>query len=71
MPRRARRNDSKRKARASEAINHLSSIIQAPEDNDDESVKSAARDILRIGKSMALGRIQVLLDSSVEVVVPR
>ena len=50
MPRRARRNDSKRKVRASEAINHLSSIIQAPEDNDDESVKSAARDILRIGK---------------------
>ena len=50
MPRRGRRNDSKRKSRASEAIDHLSSIIQSPEQNDDESVNSAARDILRIGK---------------------
>ncbi|MAQ56731.1 MAG: hypothetical protein CMA47_00750 [Euryarchaeota archaeon] len=50
MPRRGRRNDSKRKARASEAIDHLSSILQSPENNDEESVNSAARDILRIGK---------------------
>ena len=50
MPRRARRKDSKRKAKASEAIDHLSSIVQAPENNDEESVNYAARDILRIGK---------------------
>ena len=50
MPRRARKNHSKRKARASEAIDHLSSIVQAPEDNDEELLNSAARDILRIGK---------------------
>ena len=50
MSRRNRRKDSKRKTRASEAIGHLSSIVQAPENNDEESVNSAARDILRIGK---------------------
>ena len=50
MPKRVRRNDSKRKARASEAIDHLSSILNAPESNEDESLNSAARDILRIGK---------------------
>jgi len=50
MPRRTRRNDSKRKARASEAIDHLSSILKDHRDHDEESVNSAARDILRIGK---------------------
>ena len=50
MPRRGRRNDSKRKSRASEAIDHLSSILQSSKENDEESVNSAARDILRIGK---------------------
>jgi len=50
MPRRARKNHSKRKSRASEAIDYLSLIVQAPQDNDEELVNSAARDILRIGK---------------------
>tara|TARA_B100000676_G_scaffold308540_1_gene369603 strand:- start:2207 stop:2530 length:324 start_codon:yes stop_codon:yes gene_type:complete len=50
MARRTRRGDSKRKARASEAIDYLSSILHTPEDNDEESVNTAARDILRIGK---------------------
>ena len=50
MPRRIRRSDSRRKARASEAIDHLSSIVNSPDDYDEESVNSAARDILRIGK---------------------
>ncbi len=50
MPRGSRKNHSKRKARASEAIDHLSSILQAPWDNDEELLNSAARDILKIGK---------------------
>ena len=50
MTNRRRNKDSRRKRRASKAIEELSTVLLSYETTDPETVDAAARDILRIGK---------------------
>ena len=50
MTSRRRNKDSRRKRRASKAIEELSSVLLSYGATDPETVDAAARDILRIGK---------------------
>ena len=50
MTNRRRSRDSKRKRRASGAIEKLSSVLRSYGTTDPETIDAAARDILRIGK---------------------
>jgi len=50
MTNRRRNKDSRRKKRASKAIDELSTVLLSYGTTDSETVDAAARDILRIGK---------------------
>jgi RNase P subunit RPR2 len=50
MTNRRRNKDSRRKRRASKAIDELSAVLLSYGTTDPETVDAAARDILRIGK---------------------
>ena len=50
MTNRRRNKDSRRKRRASKAIEELSTVLLSYDTTDSEAVDAAARDILRIGK---------------------
>jgi RNase P subunit RPR2 len=50
MTNRRRNKDSRRKMRASKAIDELSTVLLSYGTTDSETVDAAARDILRIGK---------------------
>jgi len=50
MTNRRRNKDSRRKRRASKAIEELSTVLLSYGTTDPETVDAAARDILRIGK---------------------